>query len=187
MSDVFSHRPTCMSVAAGGTIVTAVVRGGLTSMRTAVYAGETPAHPGGAGTRMFQRNRNIPERLWVAPAGMYPVSPLRKGWFTAETQRAQRKMPYRVIQTPCANAGAPEVPVTIWNRTFPGRNRVVPGRLESPATPGNRAGGDRRRVRAGDAAPPPRSGARARGSSPAPARPLRACGAARPPDRSADR
>ena len=69
----------------------------------------------------------------------------------------------------------------------PGRNRVVPGRLESPATPGNRADGDRRQERAGDAAPPPRSGARARGSSPAPARLLRACGAARPPDRSADR
>ncbi len=151
------------------------------------------------------------------------MSPLRKGYFTAETQRSQRQVPYCVTPThalPCihpwfvfgalcapgvsavrfcsevilsgglisgANAGAPEVPVTIWNRTFPGRNCVVPGRLESPATPGNRAGGDRRRVRAGDATPPPRSGARARGSSPAPARPLQACGAARPADRSADR
>ncbi len=53
--------------------------------------------------------------------------------------------------------------------------------------PGSRAGAARRRARAGGAALPPRSGVRAHGSSPAPARPLRGCGAARPPIHSEDR
>ena len=180
--------------------------------RTQVVRGHAP----------FQRTRNMPERLWVAPAGMCSVSPLRKGYFTAETQRSQRRVPYCVTQTHAARcihhgsflgslrlrrlSGAfvqrrhPIRRIDIMGKRMrpgtclspsttehvPGRNRVVPGRLESPATPGNRADGDRRQERAGDATPPPRSGARARGSSPAPARPLQACGAARPPDRSAD-
>ena len=170
----------------------------------------------------FQRTRDIPERLWVAPAGRCSVSPLRKGCFTAATQRSQWQVPYCVTQTHAARCihhgsflgslrlrrlgGAfvrqrhPIRRIDIMCKRMrpgtclspsttehvPGRNRVVPGRLESPATPGNRADGDRRQERAGDATPPPRSGARARGSSPAPARPLQACGAARPPDRSAD-